>query len=109
MAEESEGINALAGLANLWTIPEITGAWYNGKEVKLDGFKFVNCRFDNCTLTLSSNNIELDHCIIDDDSIILYSGDVLKPLRLWNRNTKWIYDNVPTFAPTKNDDGTITI
>lgn len=109
MTTESENQNTYGLLSSFLNKLELKGIWFNGKEVKLDGFRFVNCRFDNCKLTVSSTNFEIESCHIDDTSQIIYSGDIVKPIRLFNSRYDWIYSNAPFFAPIKNVDGTITI
>lgn len=112
MTDENKGVNALSGLSSLAALyakPELKDTWFNGKEVKLDGFRFVNCRFDNCSLTISSNNIELINCLIDDKSTIYFEGDVINPIKLFNRKWDLVYETAPLFAPVRNADGTITI
>lgn len=99
----------LADLPALLKKPEITGAWFNNKEIKLDGYNFISCRFDNCKLTITSTNFELNHCYLDEKTLILYGADVLRPIRLFTSRWDWMYKQMPYFAPTLNDDGTITI
>ena len=96
-------------LAALLQRPEVRGTWYNRKVVKLDGYRFVSCRFDNCTLEVSSTNFELERCYIDSTTVVRYSGDIVKPIRLFNRVYDWIYQQIPYFAPVRHEDGTITI
>jgi len=109
MSSETQNQNSPGFLASMLYKPEVNSAWFNGKEVKLDGFRFVGCRFDNCKLTISSTNFEIENCFIDKSSQIVYSGDIVKPIRLFNSRYDWTYENMPFFAPTKNPDGTITI
>ena len=108
MLSETKNPNSSGLLASLF-YPEINSAWFNGKEVNLDGFRFVGCRFDNCKLIISSTNFELENCFIDQSSQIVYGGDIVKPIRLFNSRYDWVYQHMPFFAPTKNIDGTITI
>ena len=98
-----------SGLRGLLETPAVEDTWYNGKEIKLDGFKFKNCRFDNCRLIISSSNFSLDHCYIDDKSLIMFSGDIMKIIRIYNRDNQFLKDKVPSYVPTQNDDGTISI
>lgn len=109
MGSDPDYKNTLSLIASLMTKPEIKDAWFNNKEVKLDGFRFVGCRFDNCKLTVSSVNFEIENCHIDATTQILYSGEIIKPIRLFNSRYDWVYQHAPFFAPTKNADGTITI
>ncbi|EOI6422902.1 hypothetical protein ACMU90_003460, partial [Vibrio cholerae] len=101
--------NSLAGLMALLEKPIINSVWYNRKEVKLDGYKFVGCRFDGCTIVVTSANFELENCYIDDETVIKYGGDVVKTIKLYNCRNEYVIKNMPFFAPVKNDDGTITI
>ncbi len=89
--------------------PEIKGTWFNNREVKLDGFRFVSCRFDNCKLTVTSTNFELERCYIDANTVILYGNEIVKPIRLFNSRYEWVYNTMPYFAPVRYQDGTITI
>ena len=38
------------GLLNFFDRPEVKGLYYNGQRLVLDGYSFIGCRFDNCTL-----------------------------------------------------------
>ena len=93
----------------LLVMPEVKELWYNGKEVKLDGLKFIGCRFDNCKLHVVSANFELHNCFIDDGTVIHYRGEIVKLIKLFNSRYPWVYESLPNFAPSRNDDGTITI
>lgn len=109
MSGNTDNTSFMGLLSTALDRPEVSGAWFNGKSVKLDGFRFVGCRFDNCTLTISSVNFEIESCFIDGSSQIRYAGEVVKPIRLFNSRYDWVYEHMPFFAPTKNPDGTITI
>lgn len=107
---DSQGLGkGLMDLASLLNRPEVNAIWYNKKEVKLDGYKFIGCRFDGCTLTVTSSNFELESCFIDSSTVIKFGGDIVKPIKLFNSRSEWAYEKSPFFAPIKNADGTITI
>ena len=106
---ENNQPNYLTTLANFLIKPEVKHAWFNNKEVKLDGYKFEFCRFDNCKLIVTSINFELEHCHIDNSTIIEYGSEIVKIVRLFNSRYEWIYQKMPFFAPVRNNDGTITI
>lgn len=99
----------LAALARLAQPPVANGLYYNRKKLQLDGYKFTWCRFDACHLVVASTNFELDHCIIDIETVIEWKGDVIKAIQLFNAKYDWAYTNFPAFAPTRNQDGTISI
>lgn len=98
----------MLGLADLYK-PEVKSAWFNNQQVKLDGYRFIGCRFDNCQLFVESTDFELIGCLIDDRTIINYGPQILKVVQLFNSRIPWIYANMPFFAPRRNADGTITI
>lgn len=109
MSINTDNTKFLGLLSEALNRPEVNGTWFNGKSIKLDGFRFVGCRFDNCILTLSSTNFEIENCFIDNSSQISYAGDIVKPIKLFNSRYDWVYQHMPFFAPTKNPDGTITV
>jgi hypothetical protein len=96
-------------LDQFFSRPVVRGLYYNGKALKLDGYKFVGCRFDNCTLVVESPNFELMDCVVDQSTAIQYGVEPIKIIRLFNSRNEWIYANLPAFAPIRNPDGTITI
>jgi len=98
------------GLLGLLRRPEVNGLYYNGQKIVLDGYRFIGCRFDNCTLEVSSLNFDLIRCVIDPSTVISYGPSVAKIIQLFNGRYDWASRNfaVP-FVPVKNDDGTITI
>lgn len=96
-------------LSQIFGRPIVQGLYYNGKMVPLDGYRFVGCRFDNCTLMVASNNFELINCVIDPTTVIQYGMETIKIVQLFNSRSEWMYASAPGFAPRKNADGTITI
>lgn len=96
-------------LAAMLAKPEVTGVWYNSKDVKLDGYKFKGCRFDRCKLHVTTTNFVLDSCHIDDQTVIYYGGEIVKVIQLFNARNQWMHDHQPVFAPKKNPDNTISI
>ena len=100
---------SLSTLMALMTKPEVKGLWYNQKVVNLDGYKFIGCRFDNCHLTVASPNFELQHCHIDDITVIQYIGDIAKVVRLFTSRYTWADALMPDLVPTRHEDGTISI
>lgn len=99
----------LLALAALAQRPVAHGIYYNGKTVQLDGYKFVWCRFDACHLVVTSPTFELDHCVIDEATVIVWRGEIVKTLQLFNSKYQWAYEQLPGFVPTRNGDGTISI
>lgn len=89
--------------------PEVKNVWFNEKEIKIDGFRFVACRFDNCKLIVTSTNFELERCYIDQKTQVVYSTSLVNIIRLFNSRYDWTYQYMPYFAPTRHENGTITI
>jgi len=108
MADQSDQ-NLLSGLMALLQKPEVKDMWFNKKEITLDGYRFVSCRFDQCRLFVSSSNFELEQCFISPDTVIVFGPEVVKPIRLFNRLNNWVYEKIPYFAPVRNQDGTISV
>jgi hypothetical protein len=96
-------------LGQIFGRPTVQGLYYNGKMVALDGYQFVGCRFDNCTLMVASPNFELINCVIDPSTVIQYGMETVKIVRLFNSRSEWMYASAPGLAPRRNADGTITI
>jgi hypothetical protein len=103
--------HSAASLAEiLYGRPEAKGLYYNGKTIKLDGYNFSGCRFDNCVLEVTSMNFNLTRCVIDSSTTISYGNTVLKVVQLFNSRYEWAYQNFPPqFVPQRHADGTITI
>lgn len=96
-------------LASLLSRPEVNGLYYLRKKIVLDGYTFIGCRFDACTLEVLSTNFDLINCIIDPSTSITYGSSVVKIIKLFNSRYPWAPEYFPGFVPTQNADGTITI
>ena len=107
--ERTGGALGLSSLRDLVQTPPVKEVWFNGKSVTLDGFIFQGCRFDNCTLYVSSMNFEMHRCFLDNSNTIYYLGETAKLIRLFNGRYPWAYEHIPMFAPVRHEDGTITI
>ena len=110
LSKQPEPANDVFGLlAALGEKPALTGVWYHAKSIKLDGYKFVSCRFDKCQLHISSSNFVLDKCIIDADSVIYFGNEILKAVQLYNSRSPWLMEKNSKLAPVLHEDGTISI
>lgn len=89
-------------------LPVVKGSYFRGQPVHLDGYRFEGCRFDNCHIFVNTTNFELDHCILDPSSIMIFGEDLIKVIRLFNREAEW-GSHYASWGPQKNTDGTITI
>ena len=105
--EKNTGL--LAGLSTLGQLQDINGLWFNQKNFSLDGYRFIGCRFDSCTLHIATTNYELINCHIDDRTLITYGANPLKVLKLYNSRNEYAFSHLAPFAPDRNTDGTISI
>lgn len=99
----------LALIDGLSTKPVVKEAYYRGKEVNLDGYTFVACRFDNCRLTFSSSNFVFDHCIIDPSCVVMYGGQTNKVVQLFHLHQFAPDPMHAAFYPQRHEDGSISI
>ncbi len=97
------------GFPNPFARIDVQDIWYNGKIVPLDGYNFISCRFDNCTLHVASGNFGLRNCFVDPSTKIAVNGNVVNVLRLFNFRVENIDATRPYFAALRNSDGTISI
>jgi len=96
-------------LGSLFSAKEVSGLYFNRKTIHLDGYTFINCRFDNCTLQIATTDFELRDCVIDSSTIIEYSNNAVKVIKLFLSRYPWAYSQFPNFSPQRNSDGAITI
>lgn len=89
--------------------PEVKNQWFNGQTLKLDGWHFISCRFDNCKLFVSTPYFFIEGCLIDASTIITYSPELLEVVRLFNYRNTHMKINHPNFCPRFNADGTMTV
>lgn len=100
----------LARYDNLLTrgLPVVKGGYFRGQPIYLDGYRFEGCRFDNCHIFINTTNFELDHCIVDPSSMVIFGEDLIKVIKFFNREAEWT-QQYPNWGPQKNPDGTISI
>lgn len=98
--------NPLAELAAMLGRPPVKGLYYNGKVIAVDGYKFVECRFDNCKLLVNNSNFEFIDCVFDTSTVVVFNGDAMRIIRMYNMHPSM---PEPPFVPTVNKNGSITI
>ncbi len=107
--EQGKNNAFVQALNNLGQLQEVNGLWFNQKELQLDGYRFIGCRFDACSLYINTTNFELINCHIDEKTYITYGPNTLKVVKLYNSRNPNAYQNYSIFAPERNADNTITI
>lgn len=105
--ELSSGL--MGALSDLGQLKDVHGLWFNNKNLMLDGYRFVGCRFDACTLHINTTNFELINCHINQNCVITYGVNTLKVIKLYNSRYETAFQQLGPFAPEKNPDNTITI
>lgn len=88
------------GLSDVLKRPEVKGLYYNGQTLRLDGYSWEACRFDNCILEILSTSFELKNCIIDNSNQIRYGDDLKKVIKLFNSRQPRLFGHFPAeFVP----------
>lgn len=87
----------------------VRNLYFSGKQVTVDGYRFEECRFDDCTLVAHSTNFALDRCILDADCVVRYGPSLVKVIQLFTSRYEWLADQLPGLGPTRHPDGTISI
>lgn len=80
--------------------------YFRNKQIDIDGYEFINCRFDNCKFSTEKGTFKFKNCVFDESTLVSYSGAALKILKLYNRRVQIKSANL---SPEINADGTITI
>lgn len=99
-------VNHLSGLPGN---PVVKNQWFNGQVIGLDGWHFISCRFDNCSLRISTPAFFLENCFIDDTSSVTFTPELIELVRLFNFRNRYMQNGYPQYCPTVNPDGTITV
>jgi len=101
------------GLAKLYevlpfTMTDVKGKYYLNKKIKLDGFKFIACRFDNCSFYYDTSNFVFDKCVLSKCTVFHPDG-AIKSIKLFNVANLDLSSQWPDFCPSINSEGTISI
>jgi hypothetical protein len=88
--------------------PRVENQWYHNKQINIDGYHFVQCRFDNCTIITSKGTFSFDHCYFANCQF-QYSNEAFKIVRLYNISATEARSYWPGLAPIINEDGTLSI
>ena len=86
----------------------IEGQWFHNKQVALDGYRFVKCRFDSCTLVTSKGTFELKNCVVSETEFA-YTDEALKIVKLFALGSPEMISDWPALSPKLEADGTYSI
>lgn len=87
--------------------PTNNGLWFNSKLIKLDGWAFVGCRFDNCKLIIETPHFTLKNCYIDSSNMIELHGALMNAVKFLNIAPGQAQH--PALHPVRNADGTVSV
>jgi hypothetical protein len=105
-----DGLSSALRSKDFFSRRKVEGLWFETKKLVLDGYSFNGCRFDNCTLVVSSTNFDLTNCLIDERCVIEYGNEITKIIQLFNSQWEQAYHRwASPFVPKKNPNGSITI
>jgi hypothetical protein len=102
------GDNALARMLS-GSLPAVRQLWFNNQRLSLDGYHFIGCRFDGCTLVANSTNFVVEGCMLDSSTTVEIGGQMVKILQLYNVRPSGLFAPQYPFAPKRHPDGTISI
>jgi hypothetical protein len=77
--------------------------YWKDKRLYIDGYRFINCYFENCTLWVLRGTFEFHHCTIDGGSRI-FDQEALKCIQMFSQP-----DPNPAFMPKRYPDGALSI
>ena len=104
------GLASALGYYDFFSKRKVEGLWFDAKRIVLDGYSFIGCRFDNCTLVVTSTNFDLTNCLIDKRCVIEYGNEITKIIQIFNSQWGESYHRwASPFVPTRNPNGSITI
>lgn len=88
--------------------PQYQNQWFLNQELSLDGYSFVRCRFDSCTLYVRKGTFLLENCFFSSCRII-FGDEAQKVTKLFTLFQQLTDKVTPTLAPTIESDHTISI
>ncbi|WP_462383305.1 hypothetical protein [Pseudomonas sp. Marseille-QA0892] len=88
----------------------VVSQWFNGQNVKLDGWIFKSCRFDRCVLFVDTLEFTLLNCFLDPSTQFVLGEKLAKVVKAYNWQRQYSRGGLPPiFDPIWNQDGTVTI
>jgi hypothetical protein len=87
----------------------VTDQMFQGREIFVDGYRFINCSFIDCKLTMLRGTFEFHHCLLRG-SRREWNEDALKCIQLYAMGNPALQDNGnPGFAAKMHPDGTFSV
>ena len=85
----------------------ISGKVFKDQTFAIDGYRFINCRFENCTLTVNRGTFEFHNCFITGGAR-LFGEDAMKCIKYYSLGFPQL-QHTPAFSPKINTDGSFSI
>ncbi len=84
---------------------DVHDRYYKSETIYLDGYKFTNCCFHNCTLITDTGLFTIRSCTFAN-TVVNYGPNALKIVQLYSlyQKSQW-----PVFNPVVAADGSVTI
>jgi hypothetical protein len=104
--------DALGPYANVLaeTGTNVVRRWFSNAIVPLDGYTFVQCRFDVCTLYYATHDFNIQRCFFDRCQIVHSIAGVRSIRMYWMGMGMSASDHgLGTFAPVRHADGTYSL
>ena len=84
----------------------ITDQYFENRDIFIDGYRFINCVFQNCRLNILRGTFELHHCSLNSSQRI-WGEDAIKCIQFFTHDTALPVDTV--FRSKLNPDGTFSV
>jgi hypothetical protein len=82
--------------------------WFSDQEIAIDGYTFVRCRFDNCTIYVKKGTFSLERCFFGGCRFN-YQDESLRVVKLFNILLPTNARFWGALAPEFHEDGTLSI
>lgn len=108
LTPQQNALSALSAFSAGAPFP-ISNQWYNRQNFSLDGYKFVNCHFDNCQLSMSKGTFAIERCKFTNCSFV-FDKEAFNIVQIMNMLIPAeVRKNWPGLVPISHDDGTYTL
>jgi hypothetical protein len=88
----------------------VVNKYFKGQQVAVDGYRFINCVFEDCELVINRGTFEFHNCKMQIKQFY-FAEEAKKTIQLLMLCDKcFVCDKLPPFVrPLINQDGTISI
>jgi hypothetical protein len=105
----STGLEGLGGSQSLTPYDpyRIDNRVYKNERLNIDGYRFTNCAFINCTVITMNGNFEINQCYFQA-SLVYFGGNAQRIMKIAGAfATEW---SMPEgLRPQRESDGAVTV